>query len=80
MVEHGMIILPAAARFDECTMWVDLTDDRTIGVPLALFPRLLNATDQDRQPVELARIGLHWEHLDEDISVVGLLAQGSPWA
>jgi hypothetical protein len=63
-----------AIRFDACTMWVDLTDGRTIGVPLAWFPRLLNATEQERQQVELSRLGLHWEHLDEDISVAGLLA------
>ena len=55
-------------------MWVDLTDGRTIGVPLAWFPRLLNATDKERQQVELSRLGLHWERLDEDISVAGLLA------
>ena len=57
-------------------MWVDLTDGRTIGVPLAWFPPLLNATEQERQQVELSRLGLHWEQLDEDISVVGLLARG----
>ncbi len=55
-------------------MWVHLSDGRTIGVPLAWFPRLLNATEQERQQVELSRLGLHWEHLDEDISVAGLLA------
>jgi len=55
-------------------MWVDLTDGRTIGVPLAWFPRLLNATPAQRAKVELGRTGLHWEELDEDISVAGLLA------
>ncbi len=69
-----MTILPTAVSFDEHTMWVDLSDRRTIGVPLARFPRLLNATEQERQQVELSRLGLHWEHLDEDISVAGLLA------
>jgi hypothetical protein len=69
-----MTISPTAVRFDEQTMWVDLTDSRTIGVPLAWFPRLLNATEQERERVELSRLGLHWEHLDEDISVAGLLA------
>jgi hypothetical protein len=69
--EHGVTISPTAVRFDEYTMWVDLTDGRTIGVPLAWFPRLLNATEQERQQVELSRLDLHWEQLDEDISVVG---------
>jgi hypothetical protein len=69
-----MTASPMAVRFDEYTMWVDLTDGRTIGVPLACFPRLLNATEEQRQQVDLSRLGLHWEHLDEDISVAGLLA------
>jgi hypothetical protein len=43
-----MTISPTAVRFDEHTMWVELTDGRTIGVPLAWFPRLLNATDEER--------------------------------
>jgi Protein of unknown function (DUF2442) len=69
-----MTISPTAVRFDEHAMWVDLSDGRTIGVPLAWFPRLLNATPAERERVELSRLGLHWEGLDEDISVAGLLA------
>jgi hypothetical protein len=79
-----MTISPTAIRFDEYTMWVNLSDGCTIGVPLAWFPRLLNATEQERARVELSRLGLHWEHLDEDISIAGLLAgrggKASPWA
>jgi hypothetical protein len=69
-----MTISPTAVRFDDQTMWVDLSDGRTLGVPLAWFPRLLQASSAARQRVELSRIGLHWEELDEDISVAGLLA------
>jgi Protein of unknown function (DUF2442) len=69
-----MMASPTTVRFDEHTIWADLTDGRTIGVPLAWFPRLLNATVQQRGGVELSRLGLHWEDLDEDISVAGLLA------
>jgi hypothetical protein len=69
-----MTISPSSVRFDEHTMWVDLTDGRTLGVPLAWFPRLLRATPAEREQVELSRVGLHWETLDEDISVAGLLA------
>jgi hypothetical protein len=61
-------------RFDDNSLWVDLTDGRVIAVPLAWFPRLLHATLQQREQVELSRYGLHWEALDEDISVAGLLA------
>ena len=69
-----MTTSPTAVRFDEHTMWVELSDGRTLGVPLAWFPRLLAATPAQRARVELSRVGLHWDELDEDISVAGLLA------
>jgi hypothetical protein len=65
---------PVAVRFDDYSFWVDLDDGRTLGIPLAWFPRLLNGTREQRQAVELSRMGLHWEELDEDISIAGLLA------
>ncbi len=61
-------------RFDSDSMWVDLSDGRTIGVPLAWFPRLLNSTPDEREKVRITSRGLHWAALDEDISVAGLLA------
>jgi Protein of unknown function (DUF2442) len=57
-----MTISATSVRFDEHTMWVDLTDGRTLGVPLAWFPRLLGATPAERAEVELSRIGLHWRN------------------
>jgi Protein of unknown function (DUF2442) len=69
-----MSISPTVVRFDEYVMWVELSDGRTLGVPLAWFPRLLHATAAQRERVELSRSGLHWEDIDEDISVAGLLA------
>jgi hypothetical protein len=69
-----MTVSATTVRFDEHTMWVALTDGRMLGVPLAWFPRLLRATAAERQQVELSRVGLHWEVIDEDISVAGLLA------
>jgi hypothetical protein len=69
-----MAISATSVRFDEHTMWVDLTDGRTLGVPLAWFPRLLRATPAERQQVELSRTGLHWEAIDEDISIANLLS------
>lgn len=63
-----------AVRFDADSMWVDLSDGRIIAVPLAWFPRLLHASDEQRAQVEFSRSGLHWAALDEDISVAGLLA------
>lgn len=61
-------------RFDEDSFWVELSDGRTLGVPLAWFPRLLNAPPEQREQVRISNRGLHWESLDEDISVAGLLA------
>jgi hypothetical protein len=69
-----MTISATRVRFDEDAMWVELTDGRTLGVPLAWFPRLLPATPAEREQVEISRVGLHWEALDEDISIAGLLA------
>jgi hypothetical protein len=61
-------------HFDQDSMWVDLSDGRIICVPLAWFPRLLRATEEQRQQVRFTSRGLHWDALDEDISIAGLLA------
>jgi len=68
-----MNISPKTVRFDENTMWVDLLDGRTIGVPLAWFPRLACASILQLEGFELSSRGIHWESLDEDISIDGLL-------
>ena len=65
---------PRAVRFDDNSMSVELSDGRVIAVPLVWFPRLLHASAEQRAQVELSPLGLHWEALDEDISVAGLLA------
>jgi hypothetical protein len=62
-----------SVHFDPDSMWVNLSDGRIIGVPLAWFPRLLRATAEQREQVRISSRGLHWEELDEDISVAGLL-------
>ena len=61
-------------RFDDDSIWIDLSDGRTLGVPLAWFPRLLDATPEQRERLEISTGGLHWDELDEDISIAGLLA------
>lgn len=63
-----------AVRFDDDSLWVHLDDGRVIAVPLAWFPRLLVATPEQRAQFELSPRGIHWEALDEDISIDGLLA------
>ena len=61
--------------FDATMMWVILADGRKLGVPLAYFPRLLEATPAQRKHYEWSGggTGIHWDELDEDISVQGLL-------
>lgn len=63
-----------SVRFDDNSIWVDLSDGRIIAAPLAWFPRLLHATPEQRGRVEISLKGLHWDELDEDISIAGLLA------
>ena len=57
------------------TLNVALADGREISAPLAWFPRLLDATPKQRAQWELigGGIGIHWEDIDEDISVASLL-------
>ena len=69
-----MAISAETVSFDDDRMWVDLSDGRRLGVPLAWFPRLLAAPPAEREAVEISAYGLHWEALDEDVSVAGLLA------
>ena len=63
-----------SVRFDDNSMWVDLSDGRILAVPLAWFPRLLHAAPAQRLKFEISPSGLHWDELDEDISIAGLLS------
>ena len=58
------------------TLAVDLSDGRSISVPLAWFPRLLHETPDERNNWRFigGGVGVHWPDLDEDISVENLLA------
>ena len=62
--------------FDNEFMHVALTDGRRLSIPLFWYPRLYDATPAQRAKVEVFAhgVGLHWEEIDEDISVEGLLA------
>ena len=65
-----------SVAIDADSLSVDLSDGRTISVPLTWFPRLLHATAAERADHRLIGRGegIHWEAVDEDISVEGLLA------
>jgi hypothetical protein len=72
---------PAVTRVDvsDDTLTVELSDGRTLSVPLAWYPRLVYATPQERSHWRLigGGHGIHWPDLDEDISVENLLG-GKP--
>jgi hypothetical protein len=69
-----MTTSPKRVTFDEDNFWVELSDGRTVGVPLAWYPRLLNASTQQLACYELSARGIHWDALDEDVSIDGILA------
>lgn len=80
----GILALAADERvadveFSEDTLSVALRDGRTIVVPLAWYPRLLNATPDQRKNWRVAGggYGIHWPDVDEDLSTEGLL-RGAP--
>ena len=82
----GILALTADERvldvkFTKDTLSVDLRDGRTITVPLAWYPRLLNATVAQRKNWQVAGggYGIHWPDVDEDLSTEGLL-RGAPAA
>jgi hypothetical protein len=80
----GILALEADERvqnvhIDDDAMSVDLMDGRTITVPLVWYPKLLNASPEQRlnwQPCA-GGYGIHWPDMDEDLSTEGLL-KGSP--
>lgn len=61
--------------FDTENMWILFTDGRQLSVPLIYFPRLKQASSAQRAKYEISGggTGLHWDELDEDISVPNLL-------
>jgi hypothetical protein len=80
----GILALGADERVKDvrCTddaLIVDLMDGRTISVPLAWYPRLANATAEERAEwrVSAGGYGIHWPAIDEDLSTEGLL-RGAP--
>ncbi len=80
----GILALAADERVadvevTEDALSVQLMDGRKISVPLVWYPRLLNATAEQRKNwrVSGGGYGIHWEDVDEDLSTEGLL-RGAP--
>jgi hypothetical protein len=63
---------------DDHYLWVAFADGRKLAVPLGFFPRLMHATGAQRDRLQMGGggTGLHWDAIDEDISVPGLLSGG----
>jgi hypothetical protein len=77
-IEMNILMFEPRAKkvtFAADNMWVEFTDGRQLGVPLAYFPRLLNAAQRQRDNYTISGggTGLHWDDLNEDISVKSLL-------
>ena len=70
----------ASIQFTADTLSVDLVDGRTVAVPLARFPRLLNATPSQLANWQISGggYGIHWPEIDEDLSTSGLLRRTPP--
>jgi hypothetical protein len=70
--------LAKSVKFINEMMEVFLTDGRIISVPLIWFPLLNEATPEQREKYEIGGggVSLHWPEIDEDLSVVSLLAGG----
>jgi hypothetical protein len=64
---------PVSVQFADDSMSVKLEDGRTITVPVTWYPRLLAATPEQRLNYELSPAGIHWDEIDEDVSVEGML-------
>lgn len=62
-------------RIDEQALHVQLSDGREISVPLEWFPKLRDATEDQKRNWRLIGkgVGIHWEDVDEDLSIGGLL-------
>lgn len=62
-------------KFTKSSMKVQFMDGRKLSVPLVFFPRLMHATQEQRKDYIISGggIGLHWDKLNEDISVKSLL-------
>lgn len=73
VVSNDAIAVDVSCSSDALTVVLD--DGRTVSVPLVWFPRLLSATEKQRREWEFigGGIGIHWEEIDEDISVASLL-------
>ena len=70
---HVGDLRPCAVTFTATELVVTLVDGRRIATPPDWYPRLVGASEQERNNYELMSMGIHWPDLDEDLSVAGML-------
>lgn len=75
LVNKSTNVLASKVWFSKDMLFVHLQDGREVGVPLLWFPRLRMASEKQLNDWRLIGngIGIHWESIDEDISVSALL-------
>ncbi|MBT9370758.1 DUF2442 domain-containing protein [Rhizobium sp. CSW-27] len=67
------LLEPVSACCTATSLVVELADGATLVTPLWWYPPLLAATHEQRNVIELSPFGVHWPHLDEDLSIEGML-------
>jgi hypothetical protein len=74
-VNELLAVKASEVSITDDTLAVDLTDGRTLLVPLIWYPRLWHGTPEERENWRLIGDGegIHWPELDEDISIEGLI-------
>lgn len=73
MSAYGHGLRPRSVEFTAGELVVTLADGRKIATPLDWYPRLKQASAQQRANFELMPMGIHWPDLDEDLGVAGML-------
>jgi Protein of unknown function (DUF2442) len=65
--------IPVALEIRDGLLLITLKDGRLIGTPLSWYPSLMTATPQQLANYELWAFGIHWDDLDEDLGIEGML-------
>lgn len=68
------VVRPVAVDFRDGKLWITLADDRVIGAPLARYPWLESATEEQRQDYRIGAFSILWETLEDGIDIEGLLS------
>jgi len=72
-IEDDLMVEATRVAVTDAQLIVDLADGRTIATPVEWYPRLAHGTPAERARFEIGPFGIHWEDLNEDISIRGLL-------